>query len=389
MTPTSTSGPSSAVRQYQGYEIGMLIDLGWNQFEWLPGTGNWSEGASSLTGTRWINRNISLSNPNPPPDPDKHRRILAPLGSITHNIVLKFGGSGSTGYTATNDLPANPFQLNRLILASTATATNIIAGNALRMSNDNGFNVLPRIDQQGTGAFRIDNAIAIPIGLEVVQTTTGAVGGDVTLTGTISGAGGITKSGPFALYLTGAGNNYTGTTTVNGGTLGGNAPIGNGLNVGAAGTLAPGTPAAPIGTLTVNGNVSFAPGADFDVDMIQTGPADRLRVLGAGRSVTLTNADLVADFLPGTGSTDRWFLIELVDGSSTITGRFAGLPNDGSSLVVDGTTLFISYTGDTTTSALTGGNDVVLSTVPVPEPGWVLAVAGLGLVGYVRRRRAA
>ena len=52
----------------------------------------------------------------------------------------------------------------------------------------------------------------------------------------------------------------------------------------------------------------------------------------------------------------------------------------------------ISYSGDAATQAVTGGNDVVLSFAPVPEPASVLTAAATaaaaGVAGWWRRRRA-
>jgi hypothetical protein len=49
----------------------------------------------------------------------------------------------------------------------------------------------------------------------------------------------------------------------------------------------------------------------------------------------------------------------------------------------------IYYHGIAGTGALTGGNDVLLAAVPVPEPVTILgfAAVGLGLTRVARRRR--
>jgi fibronectin-binding autotransporter adhesin len=229
MSPTVV--PGQAIRQYSGIEIGMLLDLGWNNFEWNGTTGSWSAGANVAAGvsaSKW--RNSAITN-------NSNTQVFAPVGEVTYNLVLTFGGSGSTAYTATNDLPANPFKLNRLNLNSTATVANTIAGNDLAMSNDNGFDVTPRIEQQSTGAFAVANNVAIPKGLEVG----GPGSGQVSLTGVLSGAGRLVKQDSFTLAL-GGNNTYSGGTTISGGVL----QLGTG-----------GTGGAIVGDVTNNGVLAF------------------------------------------------------------------------------------------------------------------------------------
>lgn len=429
MTPSVGTGPSQVMRNYSGIEIGMLLDLGWNQFQWNNTTGSWSDGAASLSGTKWLNSAIQNTD----------KSIRAPVGSITHNIVLTFGGSGGTAYTATNDLPASPFMVNRIVLASTATVENTITGNPLQMSFDNGYTATPQIEQTNTGAFIIANNIAIPNGLDLAGTGTGAV----TLSGVLSGAGAVTKSGTFTSALSGA-NTYSGNTTINAGTLklaaSGSFASSPQITVNSSGTLnvttgsgnltggtnfdsstfatsrfalasgqslrgagnvtgsvgvrdgsriSPGAGSSSAGNLTVTGDVAFqSSSAIYEVNLNGTTAGtnyDRLTVIG---EVNLNNAALTATISGYTpAAADKLFIISN-DGTDAVIGTFNGLAN-GASLTISGTPAFIYYSGDLSANTLTGGNDVVISFTPVPEPATVLAIGvlGLGVLGGVRRLR--
>jgi outer membrane autotransporter protein len=105
--------------------------------------------------------------------------------------------------------------------------------------------------------------------------------------GAINHLGGVTR-------LTGANNGFTGVTTVSGGTLKVNSDLGGTIDVLSGGTLggfgsvgntsvasgAAIAPGASIGTLTVMGDVDFAAGSFFDVEVDDAGNGDLLDVTG-------------------------------------------------------------------------------------------------------------
>jgi hypothetical protein len=97
-----------------------------------------------------------------------------------------------------------------------------------------------------------------------------------------------------------------------------------------------------------------------------------------------------------------FFIVDNNDNSDFVSGYFSGLQDPNGAISTDDPTVAslsnanylmkISYTGnlnatDITQSTLTGGNDIVLYTVAVPEPASLAmaAVAGAGLIA--RRRR--
>ncbi len=70
---------------------------------------------------------------------------------------MDFLGSGSTGYVSTDDF-ANGFQLNKLVLNSSATVAETIGGNSWAFAG-----TTPTITQSGTGAFNISDAITFNV----------------------------------------------------------------------------------------------------------------------------------------------------------------------------------------------------------------------------------
>ncbi len=121
---------------------------------------------------------------------------------------LNFTPSGT--YTATQDLN-NGFLLNQLNLAGAVTlaGTNSLAFAA------NG-TLLPQFNQNSSNAV----TVSAPVNLTAMTSFGGTGGGSVTLTGLISGAGGLTKDSPGMLQIYGLNpNTYSGGTVVNSGTL--------------------------------------------------------------------------------------------------------------------------------------------------------------------------
>jgi autotransporter-associated beta strand protein len=298
----------------------------------------------------------------------------AALGNTANGVTLG-PTAGPTGAVSTlrfaNDLTLHP---GRTITLMTADPSNV--------------NVLNTSGVNADGSVGSGNTIAFG--------------------GRITGAGGFTKAGAGSLTLGGA-SDYAGATTVTagrltvngsitspvtvtGGTLAGTGTVGS-ATIRNGAFLRPGTSASP-GTLTSASAAVLDPGATFVVraNGATAGLYDRLTV-SAG-SVTLTDAVLevtVGGGWNGSGTATSGLVILDKASAGNITGRFAGLPTNGSQLVTaDGLfTALISYNG-TSAGALTGGNSVVLyQFTPVPEPTAVLAVCGVvcGAVAACSRRR--
>ncbi|MBI3882197.1 MAG: autotransporter-associated beta strand repeat-containing protein [Verrucomicrobia bacterium] len=275
------------------------------------------------------------------------------------NSALQFTGSGTTNYTATNDF-AGGFTLNQLLLNSSSTGTQRLAGNTILFTN-NGAN-LPQLLQNNSGAFLINEAVVLGTNL----TASGAGAGDVTLGGAISGAGNLVKLGAFTLILSGT-NTHTGTNLVGAGVLnvrssaalggtGAGTVVSNGAMLELQNNLTISTE-----TLTLAGTGITNAGALHNVSVsnnyngaLTLTAASRITA-DAGSTLTLNSATAIA----GTGLT-----LSVGGAGTTIITSVIGTTTGG--LIKDGTgTLRLNgnntYTGATTISngtLLLGANNI-------------------------------
>lgn len=245
---------------------------------------------------------------------------------------------------------------------------------------------------------------------------------------TMSGAsvstnGGLTKDGAGTLVLSG-GNLHTGDTVVHAGTLkfdgtggvastrivvgdsgssgatldvttksggliiasgntvGGVGTINGNVTIQSGGSITPGNSGA--GTLNTDGNISLESGASLGINLEGVGAGSGYSQLNVTGGVTLAGMLAVnLGFVPDHG--DLFFIVNN-DGSDAVTGTFSNASVNGEIYTLGGRNFQISYFGDTFTNSFTGGNDVVLLTVP--EPASAL-LGGIGILLILRRRRIA
>jgi autotransporter-associated beta strand protein len=232
------------------------------------------------------------------------------------------------------------------------------------------------------------------------------LGGDfATLFGSITGPGGLTKTGGGLLELAAA-NTYQGPTIIGAGTLkitnttgsatgsgpvtvnpgaalSGSGSIGGPLTV--AGTVTPGS--SP-GILTVNNQVTFQTGSTFSAEvygLIAGIGYDELTTTGPV-SLTGSLAITFGTFTPS--SHDILFLINNT-GSGATNGTFQFADNSKIG-TFNGCDWYITYDANNATSpSLNGGNDVAIYSVVVPEPTTLLLLATglLGLLSFAWRKR--
>ncbi|WP_448043666.1 autotransporter domain-containing protein [Bradyrhizobium liaoningense] len=152
-----------------------------------------------------------------------------------------------------------------------------------------------------------------------------------TFGGAISGSGGLTLDGGTE-RLTGI-STYTGATTINGGTLlvdgsiasSSGVTANSGSTLGGTGTL-PTTainggilsPGPMIGTLNVQGTISFTPNSTYQVD-ISPGSSDRTNVTGTAALAG------TAHVIAGAGSYPRNTTYVILTAAGGLSGAFSGL----------------------------------------------------------------
>jgi outer membrane autotransporter protein len=168
----------------------------------------------------------------------------------------------------------------------------------------------------------------------------GAIVADFTNTATlaavIDGSGTLTKRGAGTLILTGT-NTYTGATTVTGGklvvngstansvvtlaggALGGSGTVG-GIVTNAGGIVAPGN---SIGTLNVAGNVAFASGSVYQVEINPAGQGDRVVATGKA-TISGGKVEVLAERGSYAASTNYTILTA----AGGVSGRFSDVSSD-------------------------------------------------------------
>jgi len=185
--------------------------------------------------------------------------------------------------------------------------------------------------------------------------------------GAISGTGTLAKTGAGNLVLSGV-NSYNGGTSVNagtlsvngsianssvsvnnGGTLGGSGTVGS-TTIAAGGVLAPGN---SIGTLTVNGNVTFAAGSIYRVEVDPAGNNDRINATG---TATLNGGTV--DVQAGAGSYSLSTQYTILNAAGGRTGAFAGVTSNLAfltpSLAYDANNVFLTLARNNTSYASVG-----------------------------------
>jgi autotransporter-associated beta strand protein len=240
--------------------------------------------------------------------------------------ALTFAATGTSSYTATNDLTPNPFILNALAFNNTGTGLITLAGNGLALAGT-------------TPTFTVSN-------------------GTATVGNVVSGASTLNKAGAGTLFLTGA-NTYTGITTIAAGTLVYAAnPVTSATTASTSGGFATGTiTSSPLGT----GAVTLAGGATLAIDGTNRVMRNALTVTGTPANPSLINIPTGAEFTTtgtviggsGTAITKNGDGLWRITFGTTNVGTAAA--NSFGTLTINAGTVQLV---DTTGGVTTGGGDI-------------------------------
>ena len=234
--------------------------------------------------------------------------------------------SGQSTYTGATGINAGTLQAGAVNAFSPFSAFTVASGATLNLASFN--QTIGSL--AGTGGVMLGSATL----------TTGNDNTSTIFSGTISGAGGLTKIGSGTLLLTGA-NTYAGPTNINagilnvngsltssvfvtaGGMLMGNGIVG-GLIVSSGGTVAPGN---SIGTMNVAGNLSFTSGSIYQVEANAAGQSDKIV---AGGTAALSGGSV--QVLAQNGTYARKTTYTILTASGGVSGTFAGVTSNFSFL---------------------------------------------------------
>jgi autotransporter-associated beta strand protein len=337
-----------------------VVNLGTNNILRFSGTITPAGNAYRLSGGRGAT--LALVNAN----------IL----TATNNLIVgngTFGGTAvnlnaSNNFTGTTTVAAN--NNNKLVVAaSNALGTGAVSmlgksslsmtgsvtcGNALALNgapddantgalhNSGGANVWTggitlggnsRIVAANSAGSSLTLGGNIALGTRTLGFTTGAtgasIGGDIIVSGQLTGSGAITKKGSGMLILNGAGS-HTGALNVTAGTLGGIGMIGGPLVVSGSATVAPGSPG--IGTLhtgavTLSGTLAVEiDGANCD-KLVSSGAIDLTgSTLAVSLLGNLTGPYVIAQgtSLTGTMTVPSGYVVDVSNGTQAVLTKTGG-----------------------------------------------------------------
>ncbi len=330
--------------------------------------------------------------------------------TFTGNMTV-YAGTFELGNSSALGAVGNYIQLNNgtgtsttslLTSAAVTIAQNITIANAT--SDATGNNTIGGVSVDAstfTGKISLGSTDTQPLNLTAVANGTVTFSGNLVHAGTGT-TDSVTKVGAGLVILSGTGNNYTGTTTVqtgnlqingkltgtgavtvdSGATLSGVGTIAGAVTVNGGGILSPGD--AP-GTFTLSGGLTLANNSVLDFTLGSpnvaggTGGNDLVSTaaltLGTGLTVHITQ---------GTGyGTGLYHLIDYSGALTNNSSNFTGWTVTG---LAAGQTAVFSLGTDGTSNAV----NMTISSTSIPEPATLglLAIGSLGILAGRRRRSA-
>lgn len=342
-----------------------------------------AQGASTST---WIGTTADFSNPTSWGGTEP--AFPADGSTVVYNdLTLDFDGSGSTAYTATNDLVTGQAQLLQLNLDSTASVAETISGSNLTFvgtAAEAGSAPVSGITQSGSGAFIISSDIVLPAkgGTGTLNlANSGGATGVVTLSGIISGPA-TTVNVESGNWVISGNNTYGGVNSGRYQQLGGTVDIQN-ANAFGSSTTSSGNSFGP----WLQGSGATEAAAETTVVESTTGvtlatySGEKTSGLGVGGiaigSLTLTgpgNWSLGSStfVLRGTSVNDIWIVDTAGSTGTTIAGALVN-GSTASSLTIDKlSTGTLTLNGPSTYSGGTTINGGIVNLTGTSSAGFTL-----------------
>ncbi|MDF1824780.1 MAG: autotransporter-associated beta strand repeat-containing protein [Verrucomicrobiales bacterium] len=240
------------------------------------------------------------------------------------------------------------------------------------------------IDNNGTGVLQFTNAtfnITNSVSTEAKTLTLGGTNtGENRIDGVIADnnqpGGGIINlaKDDAGTWLLNGTNTYTGTTTVNGGTLGGTGSIAGGLTTVKSGATITAATDGTTGTFAIgSGGLDMEAGSTWLVDLVQGTSVDLITV---GGTLNLNNANLV---LNDSNFSDDGSIHNIASYSTLGATRFNGFSENAFVTGQNGGTYRINY-------GTVNANFITLTAVPEPQT-WAAMGLLLAAAFFVYRRR--
>ena len=313
--------------------------------------------------------------------------IIASGGKLqieTNNILPSGVGKGNVALQGTGQLSflnATALAINGLSSElSTAIVQNILANNGvtLTLGNNNATAAFAGSIQNpnGTGPF---NIVKVGTGTEALSGTNSYRGTTTVSAGTLLVDGNHNGAGNYVVNVSGATLGGVGTINLNGGSS---------VSV-TAGKLAAGDNAP--GVLNINGPLNLSGVGTLAVELDGTSPGngigfyDQVNATNSAFPITTSfphlSIEILNRFIPKPS--DVFYVLTRADAAFFPDQPFDGI-GEGKTLILAGgvtakVTFHANWTGSQSTSTLTGGNDMALYDIIVPEPASI-TLLGLGLI---------
>ena len=323
--------------------------------------------------------------------------------------TVTFTGSNANTYTGLTSVSAGSLVLSKTAGVVALAGDALVNGGTLRIAGADQITNTANVEVATGGTFALGGNTDTVNGVKLT-------GGTITGTGTngiltsitaydlqsgsssavLAGTAGATKTTAGTVTLTKT-NTYTGATTVSNGALivegsistSSLTTVQSGATLGGSGT---------VGALTVDNGAFHTPGSSpgiqntgnysnagtlaIEINGVTVGTDyDQVKTTG-----TVTLSGLLSITMGYTPADNALFFILANDGADAILGTFSNASINGNTYNLGGQDFAISYFGDSVNQTFTGGNDVVLRAVVIPEPRAAL-LGSLGMLMLLRRRR--